>query len=384
MTVLTIYFCGTGSTKFDNSSPYYWNGELVSTLAQNNSYLSREFAEWIIIDGPGSGNLQHDELWEKSGEYWNIKSIPFGKGWEENVKHAMHIMNGDFQWQREKLTETDYNRLKEAGVPIKDVEVTGSFFWRYYEYGNRQITPQKLQQQMIKIFRKDGIIPTQVNLVGWSRGGISCHMLANAMFKDPVLKTVPVNIFAIDPVPGLLGFQQEKVSLEKNVKEYVAFYARDERSVGFSCVIPETDQSTAVHIYPMAGRHATLVGNASINGISSGKVLYEPGMIVRHFAEVCLTRWGTKLDKKLNLDDEQLLELHKAVEKNEDLYTKMHKEAYAVITENNKEERNVTRGLSRNGTNYSSINGNPFSPSSGLTANFLKDKTIYDVIKNTK
>ncbi|TNH41864.1 hypothetical protein [Photorhabdus luminescens] len=325
MTVLTIYFCGTSSTKFDNSHPNYWNGELVSTLAQNNSYLSHQYAEWLIIDGPGSGNLQADELWEKSGVYHDKRGQYFGTGWEENVKHAIHIIEGDCNWQREKLTEDDYNKLKKSGVPIDDVKVIGSFLWRYYEYGNRQVTQQQLQKEIIKMYRKDGIIPTQVNLVGWSRGGISCHMLANAMFKDPVLNKIPVNIFAIDPVPGLLNFQQEKVSLENNVKEYVAFYARDERSKGFSCVIPETNKSTAVHIYPMAGRHATLVGNASVNGAGSGKILYEPGMIVRHFAEVCLTRWGTKLDKKLNLDNGQLLELHEAVEKNEGLYTKMHK-----------------------------------------------------------
>lgn len=60
-------------------------------------------------------------------------------------------------------------------------------------------------------FRKDGIIPTQVNLIGqvWSRGGITCHMLANAMLKI-LLKDIPVNIFAIDPVPGPLNFQPKR------------------------------------------------------------------------------------------------------------------------------------------------------------------------------
>jgi hypothetical protein len=58
-------------------------------------------------------------------------------------------------------------------------------------------------------------------------------MLANAMLADPLLTTIPVNIFAIDPVPGMGNFQTEKVTLGRNVKEYVAFYARDERSKGF-------------------------------------------------------------------------------------------------------------------------------------------------------
>ena len=58
MTTLTVYFCGTSSTRFDNKNETYWNGELVSTLAANS--LGREFAEWIVVDGPGSSNLQAD------------------------------------------------------------------------------------------------------------------------------------------------------------------------------------------------------------------------------------------------------------------------------------------------------------------------------------
>lgn len=227
MTVLTIFFCGTGSTKFDTTNANYWDGELVSTLASH--HLGREFAEWIVVDGPGSGNLQADDLFTKSEEY-GLSGTLFGKGWEQNVQHAINIIKGQCDWQREQLTEEEYNRLKAAGIPIEDVKVEGSWFWRKYNYGDRSVTQQALQEQIIKTFRKDGVIPTQVNLVGWSRGGISCHMLANAMLKDTALKNIPVNIFAIDPVPGIGNFQDDKVKLGANVKEYVGFYARDERS----------------------------------------------------------------------------------------------------------------------------------------------------------
>ncbi len=263
MTTFTVFFCGTGSTKFDDTHASYWNGELISTLAQNTQSVSKEFAEWIVIDGPGSGNLQADEMFSESGNYLQLKGTALGSGWEENVAHAVNIMKGTFSWQREKLTEENYTQLQKAGIPIEDVKVTGSWYWRTYDYGTRKVTQQQLQEQIIKTFRKDGIIPTRVNLVGWSRGGISCHMLANAMLNDSVLKNVPVNIFAVDPVPGLLNFQSSRVTLGSNVKEYVGFYARDERSSGFACVVPTFDKSTHVHIYPMPGRHATLVGNAA-------------------------------------------------------------------------------------------------------------------------
>lgn len=49
MTILTVYFCGTGSNKFDESHANYWNGELISSLAANNK--GKEFAEWVILDG---------------------------------------------------------------------------------------------------------------------------------------------------------------------------------------------------------------------------------------------------------------------------------------------------------------------------------------------
>ncbi|WP_337239452.1 hypothetical protein [Proteus faecis] len=377
MTVLTVYLCGTGSNSFDNNNPTFWQGELVSTLAHNNQ--GREFAQWFIIDGPGSGNLQEDDLWVESPNYSDIKGSLFGSGWEENVNHALCLMKGNFDWQREKLTEEQYNQLKKAGIPIEDVKVTGSFLWRKYDYGDRQVTQQQLQQQIIRIFRKDGIIPTQVNLVGWSRGGITCHMLANAMLADPQLKDIPVNIFAIDPVPGPLNFQPEKVTLGKNVKEYVGFYARDERSKGFTCVIPTVVANTKMHIFPISGRHATLVGNASIDGSTGENALYAPGLVVRHFAEVCLTRWGCDLANKLALTDTQITDYQTDIANDADKYIAMRRKTYSIHESTGKDERKVSLG--KEGKAFSEIYGEQYNPSVGLTADYLSNQQLYDVIK---
>ena len=366
MTALTIFFCGTGSTKFDDTNANYWDGELVSTLASH--HLGREFAEWIVVDGPGSGNLQADDLFTKSEEY-GLSGTLFGKGWEQNVQHAINIIKGQCDWQREQLTEEEYNRLKAAGIPIEDVKVEGSWFWRKYNYGDRSVTQQALQEQIIKTFRKDGVIPTQVNLVGWSRGGISCHMLANAMFKDSELKNIPVNIFAIDPVPGIGNFQDDKVKLGSNVKEYVGFYARDERSKGFSCVIPQTATGTKTHIYPIPGRHATLAGNASPDGVNGPKTLAEPGRIVRHFAEICLQRWGVQLDKPLSLTQADLENLGKAMVDNEAKYRLMHNYSYTYFTELDQGERYVSLGSQ--GVNFSAVKGTIYAPATGLTTSVL-------------
>lgn len=364
MTTLTVFFCGTGSTKFDDTNANYWNGELISTLAQNTQSLSKESAEWIVIDGPGSGNLQADEMFTEPGNYLQLKGTALGSGWEENVIHALNIMKGTFTWQRLKLTEENYNQLQKAGVPIEEVKVTGSWYWRTYDYGTRKVSQQQLQEQIIKMYRKDGIIPTQVNLVGWSRGGISCHMLANAMLNDSALKNVPVNIFAVDPVPGLLNFQDSRVRLGSNVKEYVAFYARDERSLGFACVVPEFDSTTKVHIYPMPGRHATLVGNAAANGSEGAKVYAEPGQLVRHFAETCLTRWGVRLEKKLNLTPEQINE--RLVKMKNDLggYVTMRNKVYTTSTQT-AGERSITKGSKD--IKFTAAKSTDYLPEAGLS-----------------
>jgi hypothetical protein len=375
MTTLTIFFCGTGSTKFDDTHENYWDGELVSTLASH--HVGREFAEWIVVDGPGTSSLQADELFTQSKDY-GLSGTLFGKGWEENVLHAMNIIKGKCDWQREKLTEAEYNRLKAAGIPIEDVKVEGSWLWRKYNYGDRSVTQQKLQEQIIKTFRKDGVIPTKVNLVGWSRGGISCHMLANVMAEDPDLKDIPVNIFAIDPVPGVGNVQAERVSLAGNVREYVGFYSRDERSKGFACVIPAVEPGTRMCIYPMPGRHATLVGNASADGASDGKVLVEPGLIVRHFAEVCLTRWGVELDKCLALDDNQLMQHHLAMAAADEDYQAMRSQSYTVITEGEKDDRLVHWGETR--TRFSQVRSDSYDPREGLGLQ-LWDANTYKALR---
>ena len=43
-----------------------------------------------------------------------------------------------------------------------------------------------------------------INLAGHSRGSITCYKIANALLNDadPAVRALPVNIFAIDPVPG--------------------------------------------------------------------------------------------------------------------------------------------------------------------------------------
>ncbi|MEL6581077.1 MAG: hypothetical protein AAFQ14_15120, partial [Cyanobacteria bacterium J06621_12] len=258
--VFTVFFCGTGSNHLDVKNPSYPIGELVSTLASHHE--GAELVDWIVVDGPGSGNLQEDDKWVEPGNFSKKRGEYLGTGWENNVAHAIAVIKGE---PSRKLTKLKRQKRKIA-----------------------RLRPQEL--------------PDAVNMVGWSRGGISCHMLANAMFKDPVLKDIPVKILAFDPVPGTGNFQKHRTTLQENVSEYIGIYARDERSLGFAPSVPTFSAGTQVKILPIPGRHATLVGNPAIDGGSGKHVLFEPGILVRDFAERTLTDWGTEL-KEQEADD---------------------------------------------------------------------------------
>jgi hypothetical protein len=47
-----------------------------------------------------------------------------------------------------------------------------------------------------------GVASVVLNMCGWSRGAITCVKIANVLNADPHTSGIPVNIFAIDPVPG--------------------------------------------------------------------------------------------------------------------------------------------------------------------------------------
>lgn len=377
MSTLTVYFCGTGFTKFDDTNKNYWNGELISTLATNN--LGREFVDWAIVNGPGTHNLQADELFVKSANYGVTAGRLLGKGWEENVHHAIQLVRGQATWQRSQLKKRELKALKVAGVPVANATREGSWPKSKKNYGERKLTPQQLQEQLIKVFRNKEAIPTCVNLIGWSRGAVSCHMMANIMLNDGILKDIPINIFAVDPVPGVSNFQPNRVTLGANVKEYVGFFARDERSWGFTAAVPHTHSSTKVHIYPMAGRHASLVGDANAKHLNNPKALSEPGLIVRHFAETCLTRWNVKMDKKLNLSDAELESFHDLIRQAEADYALLKKESCTFITKQYKGQRRVANG--DQGTTFTSINGPRFQPSAGLATDLVFNESRYKEIR---
>jgi len=114
-----------------------------------------------------------------------------------------------------------------------------------------------------------GKTPTKINMMGWSRGAVTCLRIAWQLFTNKtkymsdaaakIAKTIPVNIFAVDPVPGL-GHNDEvdAYTLNDNVKNFVATLSLHENRYGFAPVDNSKikhGSGTAAIFLPLTGVH---------------------------------------------------------------------------------------------------------------------------------
>lgn len=76
-----------------------------------------------------------------------------------------------------------------------------------------------------------------VNLVGHSRGSITCYKTARALRDERLTANVPVNVFAIDPVPGNTGTMNEEnyknIALGGNLRNSFLMLAESEHRLVF-------------------------------------------------------------------------------------------------------------------------------------------------------
>lgn len=103
MSILTLFFCGTGFTSFDFYRKTYPEGELVSTLARNMAGV--ENVDWFLIDGVGTRELQKNQKfvqseWLTGQAAWlsYLFGAGLGVGMESNAEHAVAMVRGKTQW----------------------------------------------------------------------------------------------------------------------------------------------------------------------------------------------------------------------------------------------------------------------------------------------
>jgi hypothetical protein len=133
-----------------------------------------------------------------------------------------------------------------------------------------------------------------VNLVGWSRGAVTCTRIANLMFE--VFNTeIACNIFAVDPVAGSdAGLTMEDTQeLPSNVKNYVGILSMHEMRSTFNPqdwnrINVQSPDTTTVIFLPMPGVH-----NAQV----MVKAPPDSACITRNLACGLLRQWGTPISK---------------------------------------------------------------------------------------
>ncbi len=269
--VYTIFCCGTGSNQEDRGrGDIYWNGELISTLAFNHA--GEHIYDWVILDGPGSGGLQTDQLWAESFHSSFLegkRGTLFGTGWEENAAAAVAYVKGkaahhgssQIDKKKQAIIVDSFLRQSEEVVSgmtagkrsLKLTKAARATSRMNQAVSSRpRITPQMLQEEIMRRKRnpevsgpsKQGSVRprtndpiTTVNLIGWSRGAVTCIMIANRLHKE--CPQVKVNIFAADPVPGYGQFKNGRCEINSNVQNFTGVYARHEMSFGFIPIIPQ-------------------------------------------------------------------------------------------------------------------------------------------------
>jgi len=308
---VTIYCSGTRysrSNKANETVAYTWD-----------KTTSRK----LILDGPGSPTVKtplkdgaDDPSVARILKTENImKALEAGKGRQKGFtkaglpkipnKGAKALQDDKFQDYRSYSAKKDgsptiYSKGALKGVGTADNVIMGiQWLWEQFYVGKASTHASF----------------ATINLVGFSRGAVTCIMLAHAIDeagfkqKKPELK---VNVFAFDPVPG--GWNDFKVkgtfdstgrvgspkSLPAVVSEYKAVLMENVGSGLFKCVSPKEFKGTGQSLteYPLPGAHGDSV---AFQNHSSAKI----GM---HLCHDFLIRNGTQLSSTNRLNEFQLLE----------------------------------------------------------------------------
>ena len=177
----------------------------------------------------------------------------------------------------------------------------------------------------------------QINLIGHSRGAVECIVAAWFLYAygSATVRNIPVNIFAIDPVPGLGTWYSIFTQLPPNVVNYAGVYAWDQclaTDHPYQAVVPcpnglmrgvsnaitlgsswwtladnltvpdplapgNLAQPVGYDLFACRGRHSTVSGNTTADSLYdptnlSASVAPVPALIYK-MARGYLTKWGT-------------------------------------------------------------------------------------------
>ncbi|WP_233805329.1 hypothetical protein [Paraburkholderia sp. HP33-1] len=255
MAVLTIYNHGTGGASSKDAS----KAEIVNIFGNEARKAGREFIDWMVTEGVGAAGSPDKRLLTPQltvdtttgasrFDLMEYGATPGSARMDDYLKLA------GTPWLARKLLPRD-QALQISGVGADENVVAVLSTLKFLERANQ--------------------LPDAINLMGWSRGGVTCIRIAHFLNLDPRLKAIPVNIFAIDPVAGAgHDAEPEAQTVGDNVKNYVATLSVHENRKGFTPMTLTSNAGTSLRftgttkyaILNMPGIHSDTAKFSSSSG----------------------------------------------------------------------------------------------------------------------
>ncbi len=157
-------------------------------------------------------------------------------------------------------------------------------------------------------------LPKVINMLGWSRGGMTAIRLANHLNR--VLPGAKVNLFVVDPVAGTgKGTSAEEKVIPPNVQNYVCVLAAGEKRTTFKpqdLSRIELTRNTNAVILPMPGAHDTV---AKLKGTYPERYV---GEVTFSMAGQFLRKFGSQIrNRGEDYSNEQYLEIYSILQRYE-------------------------------------------------------------------
>lgn len=281
-TTVTVYCAGT---EYDSRS-----GDIVAWLNANTSGLRGK--ELFFFPGPGSGEYADSLTTRKAADVSRTleKGVPRTLPSLRLVADSAAVAFDAANWVEKKYDAATGDSLHER------------------------------IQLALALLRAARVAGCTINLVGWSRGAVTCLGIAYALANDAALCACRVNLFLFDPVPGpeKLGlngknWSTELRSLKSNINDLsVVLMENDDRDWMMPPLTqPFTECSndacgdvprSRISLYPMPGVHSS--------GVESGGHYEESSSIGAHLVSAFLRDHGSRVPDTKVQSDISLIEMY--------------------------------------------------------------------------
>jgi hypothetical protein len=357
-----------GDAKNENSPrPYLYKnfaGEITASMARHVN--GQEYINKYFMDGVGSGNFR----FQNNFRYFQPEDLKtqseggtFGKGLSQNAINMAYLIKARLGL----LVDDDFSNSQKPLNPNLRVEL-----FLINEFSKQTYQDETGTEQSYKI--------KKLNLLGWSRGAMTCIFLTNLLtdksltIGKEVQKTdLKIFLAAIDPVPGPFirdnsFFHNNQISqLSELVEKYVGFYAEHELSAFFEAWLPGRKDRSATEkiVLNFPGHHATLAGSSNYNRnkpqqAEQLKILEKIHKIIRFYVKDLFVKRGD-FEIKRNTQFEDLTDAE-IISFYEEIFREDQKDFFKKMATNKEDFYQ----------NFASINLNPLAY---LRAWFFKDKT---------